>query len=94
MDGNIKPETTYGTDECQPNEYEFFGGSQCIKRSAVISATDVTFEYEHNMNFTDINIYPDDKWKDMIAGIFSKEFYQPRLTVYDPVDITLIEHDN
>jgi hypothetical protein len=93
-DGDMEPLTTYGTDECQPNEYEFFGGSQCVKRSAVISATDVTFEYEHNMNFTDVNIYPDGKWKDVIDGIFSKEFYEPRLTVYDPVDITLVDHDD
>jgi hypothetical protein len=92
--GNITPQTTYGTDECQPNEYEFYGGSQCVKRSAVISATDVTFEYEHNMDFTDYPIYSDgiQNWKDVIEGIFSKKFYEPRLTVYDPLGITLIEH--
>lgn len=94
MDGDIEPETTYGTDECQPNEFEFFGGSQCVKRSAVISATDVTFEYEHNMNFTDVNIYPDGEWESVITGIFSRQFYQPRLTVYEPVDITLVERSD
>jgi hypothetical protein len=94
VDGNIMPQTTYGTDICSPNDYEFFGGSQCIKRTAVISATDVTFKYEHNLNFTDYNIYSDGKWKDAIEGIFSKEFYEPRLTVYDPVDIALVEQSD
>ncbi|KAL7477270.1 hypothetical protein ACHAW6_003081 [Cyclotella cf. meneghiniana] len=92
MDGNTPAQTTYGTDECQPNEYEFFGGSQCVKRTAVVSATDVTFEYEHNLNFTDYAVYFDRNWEDVVEGIFSKESYEPRLTVYDPVDIALVEH--
>ncbi|KAL3793768.1 hypothetical protein HJC23_013330 [Cyclotella cryptica] len=92
MDGNTPVQTTYGTDECQPNEYEFFGGSQCVKRTAVVSATDVTFEYEHNLNFTDYAVYADKNWKDVVDSIFSKELYEPRLTVYDPVNIVLIDH--
>ena len=92
MDGDVNPQTTFGTDECQPNEYEFFGGSQCVKRTAVISATDVVFDYEHNMDFTDYPVYSGRSWKDVIDGIFSKEFYEPKLTVYDPVDIALVEH--
>lgn len=56
--GNQTPHSTYGTDECSPNEYEFFGGSQSITRTAVISPTDVTFEYEMNLNFSDFDLYP------------------------------------
>ena len=92
MDGDVEPQTTFGTDVCQPNEYEFFGGSQCVKRTAVISATDVVFDYEHNMDFTDYSVYSGGNWKDVIEGIFSKEFYEPKLTVYDPVDIALVDH--
>ncbi len=89
MEGNAKVEMTYGTDECKPNEWEFFGGSQCIQRTAIIEATDVTFEYEMNTNFKDYNLYSGNKWKDAIKGVFSATAYQPRLTVYDPVNITL-----
>ena len=37
MEGNISPSSSYGLDECSPNEYEFFGGSQCVKRTAIVS---------------------------------------------------------
>ena len=90
VSGDVEPTTTFGTDECSPNTYEFFGGSQCVSRTAVISATDVTFEYDHIMNFTEYEVFPNGNWKEAIEGIFSKEFYEPRLTVYDPVDIALV----
>lgn len=90
VSGDVEPSTTFGTDECNPNAYEFFGGSQCVSRTAVISATDVTFEYDHIMNFTEYEVFPNGNWKEAIEGIFSKEFYEPRLTVYDPVDIALV----
>ena len=94
MEGDVAPHTTYGEDECQPNEYEFYGGSQCVKRTAVISATDVTFEYHMNMNYRDYNLYPKESghprhWKNVLKGVFSSATYQPKLTVYDPVNITL-----
>eukprot|EP00581_Thalassiosira_minuscula_P017119 CAMPEP_0183721290 /NCGR_PEP_ID=MMETSP0737-20130205/13610_1 /TAXON_ID=385413 /ORGANISM="Thalassiosira miniscula, Strain CCMP1093" /LENGTH=540 /DNA_ID=CAMNT_0025951275 /DNA_START=326 /DNA_END=1948 /DNA_ORIENTATION=+ len=92
MEGNVPPHKTYGEDDCQPNEYEFFGGSQCVKRTAVISATDVTFGYEMNMEYKDYDLYPENggkKWKDVISGLFSSTAYRPKLTVYDPVNITL-----
>ena len=48
-------------------------------------ATDVTFEYEMNKHLNNYNLYP----TNMLKGIFSTTAYQPKLTVYDPVDITL-----
>ena len=90
VSGDVEPTTTFGTDECNPNEYEFFGGSQCVSRTAVISATDVTFKYDHIMNFTEYKVYPHGAWKEAIEGIFSKEFYEPSLTVYDPLDIAFV----
>lgn len=94
MEGNVNPHQTYGEDDCRPNEYEFFGGSQCIKRTAVVSATDVTFEYEMNLNFINYDLYPknngeDVQWKDILKGVFSTAVYKPKLTVYDPVNIAL-----
>lgn len=55
-------------------------------------ATDVTFDYEMNLNFEDYDLYPENgpmSWKDKLKGVFSSTAYRPRLTVYDPVDITL-----
>mmetsp|Transcript_32859 Transcript_32859/g.60584 ORF Transcript_32859/g.60584 Transcript_32859/m.60584 type:complete len:570 (-) Transcript_32859:51-1760(-) len=92
LTGNVEPHSTYGQDDCKPNEYEFFGGSQCVKRTAVISATDVTFEYKLNKAFKDYDLYPASghrSWKKMLSGVFSSTAYQPKLTVYDPVDIAL-----
>ena len=124
MEGNVNPHQTYGEDDCRPNEYEFFGGSQCIKRTAVVSgkqqyriaafvdnkkdwiflcalttchyslATDVTFEYEMNLNFVNYDLYPENngedvQWKDILKGVFSAAVYKPKLTVYDPVNIAL-----
>jgi len=92
MDGALSPHSTYGEDKCNPNAYEFFGGSQSVKRTAVISPTDVTFEYEMNMDFKDHDLYPESglrSWKDVLNGVFSSTAYQPKLTVYHPVNITL-----
>lgn len=90
--GDLETRTTYGQDKCKPNEYEYFGGSQSVKREAVVSATDVTFEYEMNLNFKDYELYPEDgprKWQDVLEGVFSRTKYQPRLTVYDPVNVAV-----
>jgi len=40
VEGNVEPRVSYGEDECQPNQYEFAGGSQCVKRTAVVSGKD------------------------------------------------------
>ena len=114
MEGNVEPRVSYGEDECQPNQYEFAGGSQCVKRTAVVSgkdsyrialitlastcrshlfttsflATDVTFEYEMNMDYHDVDVFGSN-WKDVLEGVFSTVVYEPKLTVYDPVPITL-----
>lgn len=91
MEGDLTPHSTFGQDTCQPNELEFYGGSQCVKRNAVVSATDVTFEYEMNLNFHDYALYPESNgrrhWRHVLKGIFSRVAYPPRITVYDPVNI-------
>lgn len=37
MEGDLPTHSTFGEDDCQPNEYEFYGGAQCVKRTAVVS---------------------------------------------------------
>jgi hypothetical protein len=92
MEGDLTPHSTFGEDDCQPNELEFYGGSQCVKRTALVSATDVTFEYEMNLNFEEYDLYSGNgesrQWRHMLKGVFSRVAYQPRITVYDPVTIT------
>jgi len=81
---------TFGKNPCNRNQYEFEGGSECVKRTAIISATDVTFEYEMNMKFKEYNLYSMKNWKEMIKGVFSRYgLYHPKLTIYEPVNITL-----
>ena len=50
--------------------------------------TDVTFEYEMNMNYHDVDVFGSN-WKDVLKGVFSAVVYEPKLTVYDPVPIAL-----
>ena len=90
VNGNVMPHQSYGDDDCKPNEYEFFGGSQSIQRTAVVTATDVTFEYDMNMDFENYDLYTEgEKWKDKLKGVFSAVVYKPHLTVYDAVNIPL-----
>ena len=92
MEGDLTPYSTFGQDTCQPNELEFYGGSQCVQRTAVVSATDVTFKYEMNLDFQDYNLYPESDrrrhWRHMLKGVFTGAVYPPRITAYDPVTIT------
>ena len=35
--GDLPPRRTYGQDPCNRNQYEFEGGSECVRRTAVVS---------------------------------------------------------
>ena len=57
---------------------------------AIATATDVTFGYDMNMDYKDYDLYADEgqnNWKRMLKGVFSRTAYQPKLTVYDPINI-------
>ena len=42
-----------------------------------------------NMEFEEYNLYSMENWKGMIKGVFSRYgLYHPKLTIYDPVNIT------
>lgn len=93
VNGGILPSSTFGENVCQKNEYEYFGGSQSVKRTAVVSPTDVTFKYEMNLNYKEYELYSEKSgsrrnWKDVVKGVFSSTMYEPKLTVYDPVKIS------
>ena len=56
-----------------------------------MSATDVTFGYELNFDFKENDLNADEEhvnWKKMLKGVFSRTAYEPKPTVYDPVNIT------
>lgn len=60
-------------------------------RKAVLSPTDVTFEYDMNLDFDEIDLYPEQgtrDWTEVLDGVFSKTAYPPKLTIYNPIDIT------
>mmetsp|Transcript_19695 Transcript_19695/g.46220 ORF Transcript_19695/g.46220 Transcript_19695/m.46220 type:complete len:556 (+) Transcript_19695:67-1734(+) len=90
LDGNVQARSAFGEDQCLPNTWKFFGGSQSVIRKAVLSPTDVTFEYDMNLDFDEIDLYPEQgtrNWTEVLGGVFSKAAYPPRLTIYNPIDI-------
>ena len=145
--GDLPPRKSFGQNPCNRNQYEFEGGSECVRRTAIVSgellarasvrpslsfsadvviapfllffvilpfscvracvracsplswvfffrptttASDVTFEYEMNMEFEEYNLYSMKHWKGMIKGVFSRYgLYHPKLIIYDPVNITM-----
>lgn len=40
------------------------------------------------MAYHDVDVFRSN-WKDVLKGVFSTVVYEPKLTVYDPVPITL-----
>ena len=38
--GDLPPKMTFGTNPCNRHQYEFEGGSECVKRTAIISGED------------------------------------------------------
>jgi len=63
-------------------------GRSHLHHNTSFLATDVTFEYEMNMAYHDVDVLGSN-WKDVLKGVFSTVVYQPKLTVYDPVPITV-----
>ena len=66
---------------------EYAGGSELVKRRSVLTPTDVFFEYKLNEAYEFHPIFPGE-WKEKLDGVFTKEKYQPVLTVYQPAAIS------
>jgi hypothetical protein len=69
------------TEECNWGEVEFEGGTESIQRRAVLTPTDVFFEYKVRQDFSQHGVYNDETWKEALKGSFSAEKYEPLITV-------------
>ena len=73
------------------HQVEYGGGSEAVQRRSVLTATDVFFEYKLNEAYDIYPIFPEDSaWKQELEGVFTKAKYPPKLTVYQPEDITQV----
>jgi hypothetical protein len=74
-------------DECQLFSWHFSGGTEAIQRFSVFSPTEAVFEYDASLPYKKHDLYKDENWKDEFVGVFSNQFYEPKITVYKPRDI-------
>ena len=73
----------------------FDGGSEAVRRYAILSPTDVFFEYKLNTAYKKHHIYENDhEWMKALNKTFSTMMYEPKITVYEPVDISKVESGN
>lgn len=72
-------------DDFRQDGYIFTGGTQAVQRKAVVSYMDALFEFKSLHNFKRYSVWDD--WKKKLDGVFSAALYEPKLAVYEPVDI-------
>ena len=73
------------------HQVEYGGGSEAVQRRSVLTATDVFFEYKLNEAYKSYPIFSEDgAWKQELEGVFTKTKYPPKLTVYQPEEITQV----
>jgi len=70
------------------NAVEFTGGVESVQRKAILTSTDVFFEYKMRHDYERHSVW--DNWKDVVRGTFSTEKYEPLITVYDSIDIAKV----
>merc|ERR1711920_429686 len=67
---------------------EFGGGSEAVQRRSVLTPTDVFFEYTLNEEYASYPVFQGRSWLEALDGVFTKEKYEPILTIYESVLIT------
>jgi len=73
---------------CDVTKLAFDGGSELVSRFAVLTATDVYFEYKLKSTRKKVAVYASDaEWRQAIRGTFSSSRYEPMINVYDPMVI-------
>ena len=71
---------------------EKFGFQRIISNNACrehCGVTDSLFEFKSLHNFETHSVWDD--WKKKLDGVFSSALYEPKLAVYEPVDIAQIK---
>lgn len=69
----------------------FDGGTEQVRRYAVLTPTDVYFDYELGTNFYKHPLYADEEeLSEALNGTFSTMVYHPHIVVYNPVPISKV----
>ena len=76
----------FWSTECQQG-LEFEGGTEAVQRRAVLSNTDVFFQYAVVETYKKHHVYKEKDWAKYLDGAFSAKVYPPMITVYEPIDI-------
>jgi hypothetical protein len=82
--------------ECEHYSWHFGGGSEHITRSAKLTATEISFQYNIHSGHAQHGIWDtledleDVTWKSVIRGLFTTERYEPKITVYSPKEIAKV----
>lgn len=76
-------------DQCGIKKLSFDGGSELVSRFAVLTETDVVFEYRLTKTSKKVPVYEtENEWMEALRGMFTSIEYEPMINVYDPVPIT------
>lgn len=87
---------SFGSDECENKGWHFAGGSEHISRSANLTSTEISFQYQIHSRHAQYGIWDelddtnDTTWKKAIRGLFTTERYEPKITVYSPREIAKV----
>jgi hypothetical protein len=87
------PRQFFGNAQKRTN-LQFEGGSELVRRRAVLTPTEIYFEYSivDGKNFLDlVPVYEkEDAFVESLEGIFSITQYEPSIVVYDPIEIAQV----
>jgi hypothetical protein len=69
----------------------FDGGTELVRRYAVLTPTDVYFDYELDTNFVKYPLYEnEEELSESLNSTFSTMVYKPHIVVYNPVTISKV----
>lgn len=86
---NVSFGTVAECDGFRQYGYIFAGGTQAVQRQAVVSYMDALFEFRSLQNFERYSVWKN--WEKKLDGVFSAAMYEPKLAVYEPVEIAKVQ---
>uniref|UniRef100_A0A7S1Y5N1 Uncharacterized protein n=1 Tax=Grammatophora oceanica TaxID=210454 RepID=A0A7S1Y5N1_9STRA len=71
--------------ECYTWNWHFEGGTEVIQRRAIVTPTEVEFQYIPRRG-KKYSVF-EENWKKSLGGVFSTALYEPKIVVYEPTGI-------
>jgi hypothetical protein len=68
--------------------FQFDGGTEAVRREAILSKDDVFFEYRSVQSFQRYPVYYE--WEKRLKGSFSSNVYPPELVIYASMDVAQV----